>query len=82
MKKKQKADTNEIAVAEMLPEYRFDYSKAKPNRFASEFRGDAIVITLDPDIAQVFKTKEEVNRVLRALITNMPTIRRREVRPT
>lgn len=82
MKKEQKSKTEGIAVAEMLPEYRFDYRKAKPNRFANDFSRDAIVITLDPDIAEVFKTNEEVNRVLRALITNMPAVRKRKVRPT
>lgn len=81
MKKEQKSKTERMAVAEMLPEYRFDYSKAKPNRFAKGFSRDAIVVTLDPDIAEVFKTKEEVNRVLRALIMNMPATRKRKVRP-
>jgi hypothetical protein len=55
----------------MLPEYRFDYKKAKPNRFAS--RGASrVVVVLDPDISEVFKTTESVNTVLRALITTMP----------
>jgi hypothetical protein len=55
----------------MLPEYRFDYTKAKPNRFAK--RGiSRVVVVLDPDISEVFKTPEAVNTVLRALITTMP----------
>lgn len=55
----------------MLPEYRLDYRKAKPNRFA---RGGAsrVVVVLDPDIAEVFRTPESVNAVLRALMTTMP----------
>jgi hypothetical protein len=55
----------------MLPEYRFDYRKAKRNRFA---RGGVsrVVVVLDPDIAEVFRTPESVNVVLRALMTTMP----------
>jgi hypothetical protein len=54
------------------PEYRFDYRKARPNRFAGRSKGERLVVVLDPDIAQVFTTPESVNTVLRALITSMP----------
>lgn len=64
----------------MLPEYHFDYSKAKRNRFANRFSKDAIVITLEPDVAEVFKNPEDVNRILRALIAHMPRARKRKVR--
>jgi len=57
--------------SEMLPEYRFDYKKAKPNRFAKN-RAARVVVVLDPDVAVVFKTPESVNTMLRALITTMP----------
>jgi hypothetical protein len=30
-------------------------------------------VTLDPDVARVFKSAESVNAVLRALLTTMPT---------
>jgi len=60
------------STPEMLPEYRFDYAKAKPNRFAGG-RGTRVVVVLDPDISEVFKTPESVNTVLRALITTMPS---------
>jgi len=56
----------------MLPEYHFDYSKARPNRFASGKEGARVVVVLDPDIAEVFTTPQSVNTVLRALITTMP----------
>ncbi|HVT17384.1 MAG TPA: hypothetical protein VHQ90_14540 [Thermoanaerobaculia bacterium] len=59
------------STPEMLPEYRFDYTKAKPNRFARS-GGSRVVVVLDPDISEVFKTPESVNTVLRALITTMP----------
>ena len=54
---------------DMQPEYRFDYSKARPNRFAP----DAIrIVLLDRDVAEVFTEPEQVNAVLRALIATMP----------
>jgi uncharacterized DUF497 family protein len=56
-------------------EYRFDYSKAKPNRFAEGFQPGAVAVLLDPDVAQVFKNAESVNSVLRALMTTMPARR-------
>ena len=59
---------------EMQDEYQFDYSKAKPNRFASRIGQDQLMIILDPDVAAVFKTTESVNQVLRAIITSMPKI--------
>jgi len=57
---------------DLLPEYRFDYSKARPNRFADRIAKDSVVVVLDPDVAKVFKTPEAVNEVLRALIATMP----------
>jgi len=62
---------------ELLPEYRFDYSKAKPNRFA---RREATIKTvkLDADVAAVFSTEEAVNTILRALIQSMPQAIHRE----
>ena len=56
----------------MLPEYRFDYSKAGPNRFAARVKPVSRVVVLDPDVAEVFSTPESVNTVLRALIEAMP----------
>jgi len=53
-------------------EYTFDYSKAKPNRFAGRFGSGALVITLDPDVAAVFNTSESVNALLRSVIAAVP----------
>lgn len=64
----------EMTVDELRPEYRFDYSKGHPNRFAGRSQGERLVVVLDPDIAEVFKTPESVNGVLRALIATMPPI--------
>jgi len=71
--KSTKAVEHTATVAdEMRDEYQFDYSKAKPNRFAGKIGQDQLMIVLDPDVAAVFKTSESVNHVLRAIITSMP----------
>ncbi|PSF34547.1 hypothetical protein C7H19_18445 [Aphanothece hegewaldii CCALA 016] len=57
---------------ELLSEYDFDYSKAKPNRFANQTKPNSLVITLDPDLAEVFKTSEAVNHALRSLLSAIP----------
>lgn len=57
---------------DLLEEYRFDYRKARPNRFADRARQGYRTILLDPDIAAVFTTAESVNTALRALIAVMP----------
>ena len=59
-------------TVEMRSEYRFDYSKAKPNRFAARAKEGYRTVLLDPDIAAVFTSAESVNAVLRALISTMP----------
>ena len=57
---------------EMAPEYRFDYSKAKPNRFVSRMKDAPLVAVIDPEVVKVFTTSEQVNKALRALISAMP----------
>ena len=53
-------------------EDRFDYTKAKPNRFAQRTQPGSVAILLDPDVARVFQNAETVNRVLRAPMSTMP----------
>ena len=53
-------------------EYRFDYSKSKPNRFATRIPPGSVAVLLDPDVARVFKSAETVNGVLRAVAAAMP----------
>ena len=72
MRKTRSNDRPSDIREEMLPEYRFDYSKARPNRFAARMKPGSRVVVLDPDVAKVFTTPEAVNEVLRALIQTMP----------
>lgn len=65
---------------DMLPEYDFDYSKAKPNRFAGRIAKDQTVVLLDPELSKVFPDSESVNTALRAIIAALPRKVRREAR--
>ena len=53
---------------EMSPEYKFDYSKAKPNRFAEKYKQTQRTVILDSDVAENFPSSESVNVALRFLI--------------
>ena len=35
----------------MKKEYRFDYTKAQPNRFATAVSENTVAVVLDPDVA-------------------------------
>ena len=72
MKKVPVRKTSRRSGDDMRAEYKFDYSTAKPNRFATRVDKNRLVVALDPDISEVFTTPEAVNKVLRALIDAMP----------
>ena len=57
---------------EILPEYRFDYRKSRPNRFAGRYEEGGLVVVLEPDVSEVFPSAQAVNKALRALISAMP----------
>ena len=57
---------------ELRPEYDFDYSAARPNRFAKRKTAQQVVVVLDPDVSQVFTNPQSVNTALRALLSAMP----------
>jgi len=60
----------------LRPEYRFDYSKSKPNRYAAKMSQGSVAVVLEPDVAEVFKTSEAVNALLRSIISAMPSTKR------
>lgn len=63
---------NERHIEEdLLPEYDFDYSQARHNRFAAS-TDKTITVKLDADVAEIFRNSEEVNKALRAIISAMP----------
>ena len=60
----------------MRKEYRFDYSQAKPNRFAEKMSEGVVAVVLEPDVAAIFKSSKAVNALLRSVIAAMPESRR------
>lgn len=65
---------------ELRPEYKFDYAKARPNRFAGRGSSKSVVVLLDPDVAKVFRSADSVNSALRAILAAVPArLRRRRI---
>ena len=67
-------DSENLPEDELLPEYQFDYTKARPNRFAKGIAEGSLVVVLEPELAQVFKTSEQVKAILRAIADTMPQV--------
>jgi hypothetical protein len=65
----RKRRTATEATGDLRPHYDFDYSQARPNRFASRFSRDTVAVVLDPDVANVFQSSEAVNSFLRSAIS-------------
>ena len=64
-------DPSEDLEDDLLAEYHFDYSKAKPNPYADRaMRRKAII--LEKDLAEIFTNSEQVNKALRAILEAVP----------
>ncbi len=74
-KEKQRTKSNT-----MRAQHRFDYRKAKPNRFVSQMSEGVIAVVLEPDVAAVFTSSEAVNTLLRSVIAAMPETERSQAR--
>ncbi len=70
--KKTLAKKKTSAGARMRREYRFDYRKARPNRFAPGLKDKTVAIVLDSDVAGIFHTSESVNALLRSVVRALP----------
>jgi hypothetical protein len=66
--KKTKENTDSMND-ELLPEYDIDYSKVKRNPYYLKNR---TFIEIDEDLAKAFKTSENINKVLKAIIKSIP----------
>ena len=58
-------EAGRVEAEEILPEY--DFSRARPNKYASRYAAGSIVVVLEPDVAAVFPSAGEANEALRAL---------------
>jgi hypothetical protein len=81
MKKTQRSKKNKD-TDDLRDEYRFDYRKAKPNRFAAAMSEGTVAVVLERDVAAVFKSSEAVNSFLRSAISAMPKALRSKREPT
>ena len=79
MKKTNSRKNNGESENDMQDNYDFDYSKSKPNRFASVLAEQEGYIKLQPDIQKIFKTSEQVNNALRAIIISYPKSKRTKI---
>lgn len=77
MKKTLTRKKRRNGLESLSSEYRFDYRKSKPNRFAAHMSGGAIAVVLEPDVATVFKSSKAVNELLRSVISAGPKARRK-----
>jgi hypothetical protein len=73
MKKTSGRRKRPVEAEELRSEYRFDYSKSKPNRFAAQMSEGSVAVVLEPDVAAVFKSSEAVNTLLRSIISALPS---------
>ncbi len=80
MKTARTRSRSKVDRGEMRRDYRFDYTKARPNRFAGRFQAGAVAVVLDPDVASVFGSSNRVNRLLRSVIAAMPARGRKRVK--
>ena len=56
----------------MRGEYELDYSRARPNRFATHMNRPVVAVVLEPDVASVFDSSAKVNAQLRSVISGRP----------
>lgn len=80
MKKHVHHKRRRSSADEMRSEYRFDYAKARPNRFVSRMEKGAVAVILDPDVASVFRSSDAVNAFLRSVIATMPKKEQKRVK--
>ena len=69
----KKENSKKSGDDDLLPEYRFDYGKSRPNRFAARPKlGRVRPVVLEADVAEVFHSSDDVNAFLRSAIKTMP----------
>jgi hypothetical protein len=54
MKKAKRVKSKSVTTEpedHLRPEYRIDYTKSRPNRFAAKLTGRVVAVILEPDVA-------------------------------
>ena len=80
MKKTSDSKKKPTKEGTLRSEYRFDYSKSKPNRYAARMSEGTVAVVLEPDVAAVFKSSEAVKTLLRSIIFAMSSSKRSSAR--
>lgn len=73
MKKTSVRKKKPVDQKTLRSEYRFDYSKSQPNRFAAKMSKGTVAVVLEPDVAKIFRSSEVVNALLRSIIAALPS---------
>ncbi len=73
MKKTSSRSRKQSRSNRLRTEYEFNYSRSRPNRFASRLGPQTVAVVLEPDVAQVFDSSRAVNKLLRSVIAAAPT---------
>ncbi len=68
----KKTTTRRKRSDDLRPEYDFGKMVSRPNPFAARMTEPVVAVVLEPDVAQVFGTAEDVNRMLRSVISGLP----------
>ncbi|NUM82312.1 hypothetical protein HUU42_16070 [bacterium] len=55
----------------------YDFTGAKPNKFAKHFEGGSNVVLIDSDLSKIFPTDKAVNDALRALVSAIPKVKQK-----
>jgi hypothetical protein len=58
MRSTKKAEVKRKRVSAEPAEFKFDYTKARPNRFADRESLKAVIVLLDPDVAKGFRARK------------------------
>jgi hypothetical protein len=74
--RKTRKQNHQPDADDMREEYTFDYSRAKPNRFAAQMNRPVVAVVLAPDVASVFDSSAKVNAQLRSVIAARPRKKR------
>ena len=72
MKRASRKPRKTARPEDLRPEYQFDYSRSRGNRFASTLGPQTVAVVLEPDVAQVFGSARSVNKLLRSVIAAVP----------
>ncbi len=71
--------SSRAARADIQPEY--DFSKAPRGKYAKRLQ-NTVMVVLDPDVARVFRSSQEVNNALRSAASARPTTKSKPRRRT